>query len=614
MHPDAAVRRRALCPKELATAYAGAQEVSGTARCWKDCAHHPVALAIYAARKAGWQFVNAVTLRDASGQERSLVHGSPAVLRQLLLQDFRSSNASRDAYTAAQRLEAPSHLAEDLRRRGVWLLPVQKLLRSRASGGLTGNEATRLVQATTGQLWTGAVLARRGILASPDCPHCGAEDTVFHRVWICPFGQNVREVVASADLVRAAVAAGPTSPLFARALAPHPVEPEAARSDGLVVHWARTIDGEGAFRAQQGPIFVDGSAVNPHHPAIASAACAAVQVDVEGKVLVSLRAAVPRGWPQTAACAERLVIGLVAQFVHGHCDIYSDCQGVVQEWNQSARSTDARAVWGGLWRQILQTQAERRRSGGIGHIFKCKAHQLKEVCERGDPHDLYVWHGNDAADRAAKETALAASPSKADIAQYECEYARAVGVARTFGRVLALWPPARQLYAGKAAGERGVRDAKADVYGGRHQWRKCQPSGCWQCDVCLRTTRQPTIRRGGCLISAAPEGTRVQAATVTASRLGHAIRIFPTGDVLLLACVRCGAYAQRQGVKLARPCPGRAASRAASRALQHLRAVPPRHPASGAQLLPARSGHLRGAERDFPACDVAEAGSVAAAS
>ena len=396
MHPDAAVRRRALCPKELVTAYAGAQEVSGTARCWKDCAHHPVALAIYAARKARWQFVNAVTLRDASGQERSLVHGSPAVLRQLLLQDLRSSNASRDAYTAAQRLETPSHLAEDLRRRGVWLLPVQKLLRSRASGGLTGNEATRLVQATTGQLWTGAVLARRGILASPDCPHCGAEDTVFHRVWICPFGQNVREVVASADLIRAAVAAGPTSPLFARALAPHPVEPEAARSDGLVVHWARTIDGEGAFRAQQGPIFVDGSAVNPHHPAIASAACAAVQVDVEGKVLVSLRAAVPRGWPQTAACAERLVIGLVAQFVHGHCDIYSDCQGVVQEWNQPARSTDARAVWGGLWRQILQTQAERRRSGGIGHIFKCKAHQLKEVCERGDPHDLYVWHGNDA--------------------------------------------------------------------------------------------------------------------------------------------------------------------------------------------------------------------------
>ena len=217
MHSDAAVRRRALSPKELAAAFAGAQEISGTARRWKDGAHHPVALAIFAAQKAGWTFLNAVTLRDPSGQERSLVHGSPAALRQLLLQDLTSSNASRDACAVAQRLEAPRATIEDLQRRGVWLLPVQKLIRSRASGGLTRSEATRLVQAVTGQLWTGAVLARRGILASPECPHCGCEDTVFHRVWTCPFGQNARRDVASADLIRAAVAAGPTSPLFARA-------------------------------------------------------------------------------------------------------------------------------------------------------------------------------------------------------------------------------------------------------------------------------------------------------------------------------------------------------------------------------------------------------------
>ena len=173
------------------------------------------------------------------------------------------------------------------------------------AGGLTRSEATRLVQAVTGQPWTGAVLARRGILASPECPHCGCEDTVFHRVWTCPFGQNARRDVASADLIRAAVAAGPTSPLFARALPLHPPEPEVARDGSVVVHWARTINGKEGFHARHGAIFVDGSALNAHHPAIASAACAAVQVDVAEQVLVSLRAAVPRGWPQTAACAER---------------------------------------------------------------------------------------------------------------------------------------------------------------------------------------------------------------------------------------------------------------------------------------------------------------------
>ena len=133
MHPDAVVRRRALSPKELAAAFAGAQEISGVARRWKDRAHHPVALAIYAAQKAGWQFVNAVTLRDASGQERSLVHGSPAALRQLLLQDLRSSNASRDACAAAQRLEAPSGIVEDLLQRGVWRAEAHTIARQRGA-------------------------------------------------------------------------------------------------------------------------------------------------------------------------------------------------------------------------------------------------------------------------------------------------------------------------------------------------------------------------------------------------------------------------------------------------------------------------------------------------
>ena len=74
-------------------------------------------------------------------------------------------------------------------------------------------------------------------------------------------------------------------------------------------------------------------------------------------------------------------------------------------------------------------------------IRKCKAHRSREECERGEPHELYVWHGNDAADRAAKEAAATAASSRADVLAYESEFSRAVEVARTFGRVLALWPP-----------------------------------------------------------------------------------------------------------------------------------------------------------------------------
>ena len=70
-------------------------------------------------------------------------------------------------------------------------------------------------------------------------------------------------------------------------------------------------------------------------------------------------------------------------------------------------------------------------------IRKCKAHRSREECERGEPHELYVWHGNDAADRAAKEAAITAASSRTDVLAYESEFSRAAEVARTFGRMLA---------------------------------------------------------------------------------------------------------------------------------------------------------------------------------
>ena len=72
------------------------------------------------------------------------------------------------------------------------------------------------------------------------------------------------------------------------------------------------------------------------------------------------------------------------------------------------------------------------------------------------------------------------------------------------------------------------------------------------------------------------EATDVAAAT--ASKLGHALMAFPSDQVLLIACLKCGAYAQTQGVKLARPCPGQLATAAAKRVVRRLQSVPPRHP------------------------------------
>jgi hypothetical protein len=80
-----------------------------------------------------------------------------------------------------------------------------------------------------------------------------------------------------------------------------------ARSDQLTVVWPPGNDGQPQrFDECMGDIYVDGSAVHPLHPHIASAACAAVQLRPDGSVARRAQAVAPLGWPQTAAAAERL--------------------------------------------------------------------------------------------------------------------------------------------------------------------------------------------------------------------------------------------------------------------------------------------------------------------
>jgi hypothetical protein len=62
----------------------------------------------------------------------------------------------------------------------------------------------------------------------------------------------------------------------------------------------------------------------------------------------------------------------------------------------------------------------------------------------------------------------------------------------------------------------------------------------------------------------------VQIAAATARKLGRALMAFPNDEVLLIACIKCGAYAQTQGVMPARPCLGQLVTTAAERALRRV--------------------------------------------
>ena len=64
-------------------------------------------------------------------------------------------------------------------------------------------------------------------LSDVSCQLCGSHpDTIHQRLWKCqnPEVRKAREVVATQTVIRAAVAAGPQSPLYNRRLSAHPVE------------------------------------------------------------------------------------------------------------------------------------------------------------------------------------------------------------------------------------------------------------------------------------------------------------------------------------------------------------------------------------------------------
>ena len=171
------------------------------------------------------------------------------------------------------------------------------------------------------------------------------------------------------------------------------------------------------FEPSLGDIYVDGSALHPLHPHVASAASAAVQLFPDGAVARAATAAVPLGWPQTAAATERLSIAIAAQAARGWCSIVSDCQSVVDEWHAPVRAASARAVWGGLWRQLRG-------------FFAAEA-------ECPSPEGHRVWAGKAVADAAAGVVAAAVGPSAPDLAAYEAEHAFVAAVVATMAWVLA---------------------------------------------------------------------------------------------------------------------------------------------------------------------------------
>ena len=215
-------------------------------------------------------------------------------------------------------------------------------------------------------------LNKHGWAEGAECQICGQEATWDHVLQ----GACCKDTPLREDSLKAVRA--------------HPPKPDNGRQwDGV----ESLINGVEYCGADLKQVLVEGCEI--WFQSIGHVACAAVQWDKEGGLRV-LQMQVPVCWPQTAVCAEFLVVTMVAAHLFQHkvkgATIVTDCQAV-QSLFYNKDAMGYRVKFAGAWKGPELASVE--------CIKKCKAHLTKQEAElRGE---ALWWEGNDRADKCAND-------------------------------------------------------------------------------------------------------------------------------------------------------------------------------------------------------------------
>jgi hypothetical protein len=251
---------------------------------------------------------------------------------------------------------------------------------------------------------------------------CGAEDSLWHRVAICPLAGTARAHAISRG-VRLDTSGESPNPFLQASLRPHlpPKEWTIFREPELPL-------GTHSFFARDLPIYTDGSCRHPTNPWLAQATGAAVQLH-DGKVTRILTIALPRGIPQTAAFGEHMGAWLARTNAPPGAVVHTDCNSVIT----LATKPELRATSpvGSPWLQ--ENTVELR-------FLKTKAHRSREVAIREDGTDAH-FVGNAAADVAANQAQELAPISPWDVPTLEARWTRDYKFWNFAGTLLGGWTP-----------------------------------------------------------------------------------------------------------------------------------------------------------------------------
>ena len=159
----------------------------------------------------------------------------------------------------------------------------------------------------TGRLPTAAEIHGRQPWIPSSCPHgCPQRDTVFHRLWVCPFAEQLRQDMFGPELVTKALAAGPDDPRFTRGWFNLDFEGFVQREYMFRFYQNGHVTEEQDFEGfpVDAEVYIDGSSYHVAHPDIAHAGAAVVQLTADGKLDRGVLGRVPTFAPQSANFAE----------------------------------------------------------------------------------------------------------------------------------------------------------------------------------------------------------------------------------------------------------------------------------------------------------------------
>ena len=210
------------------------------------------------------------------------------------------------------------------------------MIESRAADALTPLQKGALRAVTCDAVWPKDRFIKEGYNVDPNCELCKKEpDSMFHRIWECDcaIAMQARTSVAPPQLIREALARGPSCAAFTRGLGPdlsRRMEPPIANGGVKYVKNGCEVPNRDQWTLH-GDVFYDGSCIQRSAPGLSRATWAVIQMGSNNEAAVVISGPVWNSLPQTAQAAEHCARTAAVELLTGPARLFGDSRNIVKD-------------------------------------------------------------------------------------------------------------------------------------------------------------------------------------------------------------------------------------------------------------------------------------------